>query len=169
MHADNHESLLQIDSMVLMGIDKHSQSSQNSKLASKFPTRFMLSLLLGMTNLYNIWKKEVRNGGYFWHADKRLKFLIKKLVLSFLMEVAKHNRNTQNRKLVIFLQYIKKNCCNCPMFYCNAKHSDILRGSSHVRCYLFTVLMVLEYEISCKLFCKFYVSGKFQLSIKRQI
>ena len=31
LHADKHESLLQIDTMILMGIVKHSQSSQNSK------------------------------------------------------------------------------------------------------------------------------------------
>ena len=30
LHADKHEILLQIDSMILMGIVKHSQSSQNS-------------------------------------------------------------------------------------------------------------------------------------------
>ena len=30
LHADKHESLLQIDSMILMGIVKHSQSSQHS-------------------------------------------------------------------------------------------------------------------------------------------
>ena len=33
LHADKHEILLQIDSMILMGIVKHSQSSQNSKFA----------------------------------------------------------------------------------------------------------------------------------------
>ena len=32
LHTDKHESLVQIDSMILMGIVKHSQSSQNSKL-----------------------------------------------------------------------------------------------------------------------------------------
>ena len=52
-------------------------------------------------------KKEVRNGDHFWHADKRQSFY--KLVLSFLMEVARHVQNTQNRKLVIFLQNIRKN------------------------------------------------------------
>ena len=31
MHADKHESLLQIDTMVLMGMFKHFQSFQNSK------------------------------------------------------------------------------------------------------------------------------------------
>ena len=39
--------------------------------------------------------------------------------------------------MVIFLQYIKKNCCNCfVMFYCDAKHSDIIQGSCHVCCCL---------------------------------
>ena len=71
--------------------------------------------------------KEVRNGGHFWHADKRQSFY--KLVLSFLMEVTRHVQNTQNRKLVIFLQYIKKNCHNCFVFYCDAKYLDILQGS----------------------------------------
>ena len=33
LHADNHESLLQIDSIILMGIIKHSQSFQNGKFA----------------------------------------------------------------------------------------------------------------------------------------
>ena len=52
-------------------------------------------------------KKEVRNGDNFWHTDKRQSFY--KLVLSFLMEVAIHAPNTQNGKLLIFLQYIRKN------------------------------------------------------------
>ena len=52
-------------------------------------------------------KKEVRNGDHFWHADKRQSFC--KLVLSFLMEVTRIVQNTQNGKLVIFSQYIRKN------------------------------------------------------------
>ena len=52
-------------------------------------------------------KKEIRNGDHFWHADKHQSFY--KLVLSFLMEAARHVQNTQNRKLVTFLQYIRKN------------------------------------------------------------
>ena len=31
LHADKHESLLQIDTMILIGIVKHSPNSQNSK------------------------------------------------------------------------------------------------------------------------------------------
>ena len=86
LHADKHESLLQIDSMVFMGIVKHYQCFQNSEFASKFPTSLILSLLLCMTEHSQIThsnklsiclqylKKEVRNGGHFWHADKRLSF-----------------------------------------------------------------------------------------------
>ena len=33
VHVDKHESLLQTDSMILMGMVKYSQSSQNSKFA----------------------------------------------------------------------------------------------------------------------------------------
>ena len=96
---------------------KHSQITQSNK--------FAISL--------QYLKKDVRNGGHFWHADKRQSFY--KLVLSFLMEVARHVQNTQNRKLVIFLQYIR-NCRNCFVFYFDIKDSDILWGSSLVRYYL---------------------------------
>ena len=51
-------------------------------------------------------KKEVRDGVHFLHANKHQSFY--KLALSFLMEVARHVQSTQNRKLVMFLQYIKK-------------------------------------------------------------
>ena len=101
-----------------MGMIKHSQITQSN--------RFAISL--------QYLKKEARNGDQFWHADKRHSFY--NSVLFFLMEVARHVQNTQNRKLVIFLRYIEKNCRDCFLFYCVAKHSNILRGSSHVRCYL---------------------------------
>ena len=105
-----------------MGMIKHPQITQSNKFAI----------------LYNISKK-VRNGGHFWHVDKRQSFY--KFVLSLLMETARHVQNTKNRKLVIFLQYIKKNCRNCFVFYCDANHSDILRGPRHVRCYLFLLVL----------------------------
>ena len=53
LHADKRESLLQIDTMILKGIVKHSQSSQNSK--------FAMSL--------QYLKKEVRDRVDFLHAD----------------------------------------------------------------------------------------------------
>ena len=54
LHADKHESLLQIDSMILMGMVKHSQSSQNRK--------FAMSL--------QYLKKEVKHEVDFLHAEK---------------------------------------------------------------------------------------------------
>ena len=54
----------------------------------------------------------------FWHNIKRQSFY--KLVLSFLLEVARLVQNTQNRKLVIFLQYIKKKFSQllCVLLWC---------------------------------------------------
>ena len=43
---------------------------------------------------------------HFLHADKHQSFY--KLALSFLIEVTRHVQITENRKLLIFLQYIKK-------------------------------------------------------------
>ena len=51
-------------------------------------------------------KKTVRNGVHFWHAETPQSFY--KFVLPFLVEVTRHVQNSHNRKLVIFLQYIKK-------------------------------------------------------------
>ena len=62
LHADKHESLLQIDAMILMGIVKHSQ-------------------LASLQCLYNISNKEVRDEVYFLHADKHQSFL--KVVSTF--------------------------------------------------------------------------------------
>ena len=59
LHADKHESLLQIDSMILTGMVKDSQSSQNSK--------FAMSL--------QYLKKEVKDEVDFLHVDKHQSFL----------------------------------------------------------------------------------------------
>ena len=90
LYADKHESLLQIDTMILMGMVKYSQSSQNSKVAMS------LQYL----------KKELRDEVDFLHGDKHQSF--NKLESSFLMEVAKFVESTQNRNSVIFLEYAKK-------------------------------------------------------------
>ena len=103
LHADKHQSFLQVDFntlsikvfykvilSLLMGMIKHSQSTQSNK--------FAISL--------QYLKKEVRDGVHFLHADKHQSFY--KLALSFLMEVARHVQSTQNKKLIIFLQYTKK-------------------------------------------------------------
>ena len=78
------------------------------------------------------------------------------MILSLLMGMIKHSQITQSNKFPISYQYLKKEvrngvhyqsfydgkgqiypCRDCFVFYCDAKHSDILRGSSHVHCYLF--------------------------------
>ena len=56
--------------------------------------------------LYNISKKEDRDEVNFLHADKPQSFY--KLALPFLMEVVRQVQSAQNKKLIIFLQYIKR-------------------------------------------------------------
>ena len=91
LHADMDESLLHIDTVILMEMVKHSQSSQTRKLAMS------LQYL----------KKEVRNEVDFLHADKHQSFLqvdfnilgIKvsyKVILSILMGMIKYSQITQN-------------------------------------------------------------------------
>ena len=46
------------------------------------------------------------DGVHYLQVDKHLSFY--KLALSFLMEVSRHAKSTQNRELVIFLQCLKK-------------------------------------------------------------
>ena len=57
--ADNHKSLIQIDTIILMGMVNYSQSFQNSKFA------MFLQYL----------KKEVRDEVDFLHVDKYQSFL----------------------------------------------------------------------------------------------
>ena len=103
LHANKHESLLQIDTMILMGMVKHSQSSQKSK--------FVMSL--------KYLKKEVRDEADFLDADNNQSFLqvdsntlvIKvscKVILSLLMGTINHSQSTQSNMFVISLQYLKK-------------------------------------------------------------
>ena len=100
LHADKHQSFLQVDfntlgkvshkviQSLLVGMINHSQIAQSNK--------FAISL--------QYLKKEVRNGIHFLHTDKHQSFY--KLASSSLTEVVRHVQSTQKRKLVIFLQYI---------------------------------------------------------------
>ena len=103
LHADKHKSLLQIDTIILMGMVKHCQSSQNSKFA---------------TSLQYL-KKEVRDEADFLLADKHQSSLqldfntfgIKvsyNVILSLLMGMIKHSQRIQSSKFVLSLQYLKK-------------------------------------------------------------
>ena len=93
LHADKHESLLQIGTMILMGTVKHSQSSQNSK--------FTMSL--------QYLKKEVTDEVDFLHVDEHQSFLqvdfntlgVKdayKVILSLLLAMIKHSHSTQSNR-----------------------------------------------------------------------
>ena len=59
LHADEHESLLRSDSMILLGMVQHSQSSQNSEFAMAL----------------QYFKKEVWDDVDFLHADKHQIFV----------------------------------------------------------------------------------------------
>ena len=69
---------------------KHSQFTQSNKFARSIQHH----------------KKEVRDRVCILHADKHQGFY--KVALLFLMEVTRHVQSNQNKKLVIFLQYIQK-------------------------------------------------------------
>ena len=95
LHADKHESLLQINTIILMGIVKCSQSS--------------LKYL----------KKEVRDEVDLLHVDKHQSFLqvnfntlgikdVYKMTLSLLLGMIKHSQSAQSDKFAISLQYLKK-------------------------------------------------------------
>ena len=88
LHEDKHESLLQIDTMILMEMVKHSQSSRNSK--------FAMSL--------QYLKKEDKDEVDFLHVDIHQSFLqvdfnafgielSYKVILSLLMGMVKHSQS----------------------------------------------------------------------------
>ena len=116
----------------LIGMIKHSQSTQSIKFAQGcYRAKLLMFLVLQCL------KKEDSNGFHFLHADNQSFY---KLGLSFLMEVVRHVQSTQNMKLIIFLEYIIKSVTTVFVFYCDAKHSDVLRGSTHVRCYFLKII-----------------------------
>ena len=91
--AKKHENLLQIDTIILMGIVKHFQSSPNIKFT--MPLQYL--------------KKEVRDEVDFLHVDKHQSFLqidfntlgIKdayKVILSLLLGMIKHSQSTQSNR-----------------------------------------------------------------------
>ena len=82
------------------------------------------------------------------HADKR--HSVYKLALYFLMEVARHLQNTQNRKLVIFLQYIRKivatALCSIVMQYIQIFYGRPVMLVVTFCNWLFTVVVVLVFS-----------------------
>ena len=117
LHADKHESFLQIHVMIFMGMVKHSQSSHNSKFAMSF----------------QYLKQEVRDEVAFLHADKHQSFLqsdfntlsIKvsyKVILSLLICIIKHSQSTQSNKFALSLKYLKNELRDGVYFLLADKH-----------------------------------------------
>ena len=115
LHADKFESLLQIDTIILMELVKHSQSSQNSKFT--MPLQYL--------------KKEVRDEVDFLHVDKDQCSLqvdyntfgikdVYKVILSLLLGMIKHSQNTQsNRFANIFTISQKRRYEGSSFFACS--------------------------------------------------
>ena len=66
-----------------------------------------------------------------------MELLIFDVSYQFLMKVTKHVQSNEKRSLLNFSNILRKNIATAFVFYCDAKHSDALLGSSHVCCYLF--------------------------------
>ena len=137
LHGVRHENFLKIDSMIFDG------DGQTFPKFLSFPTSWYQHFdivindghdcqILKVTSLQYL-KKEVRDRVHFLQADKHQSFY--KLALLFLMEKARHVQSTQNWKLVIFLQYLKKKLLQLFCVLLWSKSIQIfLRGSSHACC-----------------------------------
>ena len=112
LHEDKHESLLQIYTVILMGIFRH---SQNSKL----------------TMSLQYLKKELRNEVDFFHLDKHQSFLkvdfntsgikdVYKVILSLLLCTIKHSQSTQSSRFGnIFKTFRKRRFEGNSFFTCS--------------------------------------------------
>ena len=67
-----------------------------------------------------------------------MKFSIFDVSYPFLMKLARHVQSTEKGSLLNFSNILKKSIATAFGFYCDAKHSDTLLGSSHVCRYLFS-------------------------------
>ena len=107
LHTDKHESLLQIDNMILMEMVKHSQSFQNSKFAMSLKylkKRLKMKLIFCMQINIKVFCKFIST---LWAS----KFPTR-LILSLLMDMIKHSQITQSNKFAITLQHLKKEVRN---------------------------------------------------------
>ena len=108
--------------------------------------------------LYNISKKELGKDFIILHADKHQSFY--KLALSFLVEVARHVQSTQIRKLVIFLQYIKKNVSQLPLYPIAMQNIQIFCGCPVMFAVICFWLVLIKTElILCMLVQIYYWVG----------
>ena len=169
LHTDKHESMLQIDTMILMGMVKHSQSSQNSK--------FAMSL--------QYLKKEVRDKVDFLHADKHQSFLqvdfntlgIKvsyKVVLSLLMGLIKHSQVLKLTSLQYLYTISQKEARNGVHFLHVEKHQsfyklalsyfmEVARHVQSAKTRKLVIFLQLKEKILQLLLCCFIVMQNIQI------
>ena len=63
----------------------------------------------------------------------------------FLIKVARHVQSTTEKgSLLNFGNILRKTIATAVVLYCDAKHSDILLGSSHVCCYTYFWVVVVK-------------------------
>ena len=115
--------------MIFLYTDKHQYFLQVNlnTLDIRVSYKIILSLLMSMISIIKILNVT---------SLQFLNKISKKLALSFWTEVSRHTQSIQNRKLVIFFQYLKKKLSRlllCSIVMQNIQ--DILRGSGHVCCY----------------------------------
>ena len=142
LHADKYESYGQIDTIILMEMVKHPQSTQTGlqyvsniskkKLEMKLIFCMQVRIKVSYKLILTLWTSQFPTRWYcnYWNiftiSPKKLViestflFSFYKLALLFCMEVARHVESTQKRKLVIFLQRLKKKVCNsfCAVLWC---------------------------------------------------
>ena len=101
-----------------MGMIRHSQSTPSYKSAMF---------------LQYFWKEVMDRVHFGVHQDQNFY----KLDYRLLMKVARHVQSNQKRKLLNICNILRKCIATTFVFYCDAKHSNTLLGSSHLCCYLF--------------------------------
>ena len=96
LHPVAHESFLQIDTVVLIGMVKHSQVFQNSKFAI-ISERYLEKEVTDEVDFFN--------QSWFQFFGRQSVY---KVIVSLLMGISKHFQSTQSKRFAIFLQYLKK-------------------------------------------------------------
>ena len=122
LHADKHQSFLQIDF-----------DTFDIKVSYKMILSSRILKVLKITSL-QYFKKEVRNGVNSLHVDSS-KFLQVDIIV-FDRSANVHVQSTQNRKLEIFCNILRKKYRNC--FFCSIVMQNIqIFYGGLLRCYLF--------------------------------
>ena len=137
MHADKDQSFYKIALLFIMKVTRHVQSTQNRKL---------------IIFLQYLKKKILLKFVFCIQTSMKVSY---KLILTFWVCLARPSQSTHNlsnwlglvpisqSKFYKIIDYFSETSCTrirkhfsvatAFVFYCNAKHLYILRGSSHIR------------------------------------